>query len=362
MALAIEEGKKGAGFVSPNPLVGCVILDRDGGLLAKGHHARYGDLHAETHALKQIADRTALAGAHLYVTLEPCAHEGRQPSCAKILAELPLASVTYGLRDPNPLVNGRGAEILRASGKKVELFPGLSRELESLAEVFLTNVRLRRPYVALKIAASLDAQVAAADGRSQWITGEEARARGRYFRGIYDAVLTGVGTFLRDDPRLDAREGPFAEKKQRVILLDPAGQSLGKLATSRLLSCRSPDDVYLVTAPGVGPGGAVQHMQIPTGADGFFSPLDLLTPLMTRDIRSVLIEAGPVTASAFLRQGLIDKIFLFIAPKILGRGRSWTEGMDIGGLGQAVGLEIRNCEQLGPDLLLTLGPAQGPSR
>src|SRR5262245_40143194 len=137
MAVAIEEGRKGAGFVSPNPLVGCVILDRNGEFVAKGYHAKIGDLHAETHALQHVADPSRLDGAQFFVTLEPCAHEGRQPSCAKTLAALPIASVTYGLQDPNPKVSGQGVEILRRAGKKVELITELRPELEELAEIFL---------------------------------------------------------------------------------------------------------------------------------------------------------------------------------------------------------------------------------
>jgi diaminohydroxyphosphoribosylaminopyrimidine deaminase/5-amino-6-(5-phosphoribosylamino)uracil reductase len=184
MKLAIEEAARGAGFVAPNPLVGCVILSRDGALIGRGHHERIGEGHAEVRALESVADVSQLNAAQVFVTLEPCAHQGRTPSCAEALAKLPIASVTYGLEDPNPLVAGKGAEILRAAGKTVQIFGGLKTELEEACEIFLMNMREKRAFVALKAAASLDGKIALPDGSSQWITGEESRAHVQSLRGF----------------------------------------------------------------------------------------------------------------------------------------------------------------------------------
>ena len=150
MALAIQEAKKGAGFVSPNPLVGCVILDRDGKFLSKGYHQVFGGAHAEVNAVQGLTDEQ-LRGAKLFVTLEPCAHEGKTPSCAKMLAKKPIAQVIYGLVDPNPLVSGQGAAILKQAGIAAEVFPHFQDELEEVCEVFLWNFRKQKVFISLKI-------------------------------------------------------------------------------------------------------------------------------------------------------------------------------------------------------------------
>lgn len=358
MRLAIEEGSKGAGFVSPNPLVGCVILDKNFEFLAKGYHARLGELHAETHALAAVTDKSRLEGAHLYVTLEPCAHEGRQPSCAKTLAALPIASVTYGLQDPNPRVSGKGAEILRAAGKMVSLFTELQVELEELAEIFLMNQRHHRPFITVKVASSLDGQVALEDGTSQWITGEAARGHVQSLRGFHDAVLTGAGTFLRDNPRLNSRDPRFQNKTLPVILLDPGGETSGKLGPSQLLQVREARDLIVVTAPGVKIPEPVAHIEQPL-KNGEFDLRALIQLLHGRGLNSLFVEAGARTVSSFLRQQLADRLHVFMAPKLLGKGLGWTSGLHISSLAQAVRLEHTRVERLGPDWLITGRPAFG---
>lgn len=351
MALAIEEGRKGAGFVSPNPLVGCVILSRDHELLAQGHHARVGDAHAEINALKSITDRSRLNGAHVYVTLEPCAHKGRTGSCAKHLAGLPIASVTYGLEDPNPLVSGKGAEILRSAGKRAERFTELQGELEDLAEIFLMNMREKRPFVALKIASSLDGQVALADGQSQWITGVEAREHVQFLRGCYDAVLTGVGTIKKDNPRLNSRDPRFKNKTQIAVVLDPRGEL--RFSGLKLLEVRRPQDVIWVTGPDVtvDPQG-VRQVRAPI-QDGRFDLRSLLAQLKEVNIHSLMVEAGPMTNSAFLSADLVDRLDLFVAPKVLGGGLSWTSDLKIPSLGQALRLSRLKMRTFGEDFLIS---------
>ena len=353
MRRAIAEARRGAGFVSPNPLVGCVILDRAGEVLAVGYHARLGDLHAEAHALSQIKDPARLDGAHVFVTLEPCAHQGRQPSCARALAALPIAAVTYGLDDPNPLVSGRGVQILRDAGKIVTRETGLDDELEELAEIFLLNQRHKRPFVACKVASSLDGQVALANGASQWITGEAARARVQHQRGCYDAVLTGVGTVLADDPRLDARDPMFVGRANRLVLLDPRGRLRETFSNLALTRVRSPDDIVYVTGSGVKAPAGVRHVEVGLDGDGTFDLNEVLAQLMAHQIYSVYVEAGPRTVTAFARAGLIDRLFLFVAPKLLGAGRGWTSGLSFTNLDQVVRLDGLRFEPIGPDWLAT---------
>lgn len=356
MALAITEGKRGAGFVSPNPLVGCVILDRNFEFLSSGFHARLGDLHAEASALQQISDRSRLEGAHIFVTLEPCAHEGRQPSCAKTLAALPIASVTYGLKDPNPKVSGQGETILLEAGKKVVEFPLMQTELEELAEIFLLNMKLKRPFVSVKIASSMDGQVALKDGTSQWITGETARDSVQGLRGVYDAVLTGVGTFLKDDPRLNSRDPRYKDRPQRVVLLDPEGLSLSRLATSNLLKVRSLKDIWLVTKPGLSAPDGVHHLTLPLQETGEFQISDLLHELQRHDIHSLFVEAGGQTAAGFFNQKLVDRLYLYLAPKLLGNGLSWTSKLNVESLDLAIELGQARVESMGKDLLLHARP------
>lgn len=347
MRMAIEEGKRGAGFVSPNPLVGCVILDKNGFVISSGHHARVGGDHAEAGALKKISGNKNLEGAHVYVTLEPCAHEGRTPSCAKALAKLPLASVTYGLEDPNPLVSGLGAKIVREAGIKTEKFAGLQGELEELAEIFLLNMRLKRPFVAVKSGVSLDGQLALADGSSQWITGGEARAHANELRGHYDAVLTGVGTLLIDNPRLNSRSERFSSKPQRLVILDPEGKSLSQLAGLNASKVRARSDIVVVTASQRGGDLEVELV----GRE--FDLKAVLAGLQKRGIYSLFVEAGGITTGRFIKSGLMDRLYLFVAPKVLGAGISWTSGLNFPSLDQAFAMENLKAVPMGPDLLLT---------
>lgn len=357
MLMAIEEARKGAGFVSPNPLVGCVIVDRHHHFLSKGFHQRYGEAHAEINALAAVKDPAQLNGAHVFVTLEPCAHEGKTGSCAKALAKLPLASVTYGLEDPFPLVSGKGARIVEAAGIKTEIFAGLKTELEELAEIFLLNQRRKRPFVALKVASSLDGQIAMADGSSQWITGEKSREHTHYLRGCYDAVLAGAGTILKDNPRMNSRHPAFAKKPQRLVILDPSGRAAARLSGSALSEARAPEDIFWVTRPGVAPEDPrVSHLQLNSGGQGF-DLNELLGKLWEKGIRSLFIEGGAHTYAGFLHAGLVDRLYLFIAPRLLGQGLGWTKDLKIPDLSSSLNLTQGQFQALGEDWLFTAKPA-----
>ena len=223
MQLAISEALKGAPFVSPNPKVGCVILDSQGELLSTGYHKKFGEAHAEIEALKNL-NPDQLKGAHLIVTLEPCAHEGKTPSCAKTLAKLPIKKVTFGLVDPNPLVAGQGAKILKEAGIEVEEYQGiLKADLEEVCEEFLWNFRQKKVFVAVKIAQSLDGKIALLNGESKWITGPDSRQKVHELRAQYDAVLVGKNTILIDNPSLDIRH-PKIQKENKVVVLDRSGE------------------------------------------------------------------------------------------------------------------------------------------
>jgi diaminohydroxyphosphoribosylaminopyrimidine deaminase/5-amino-6-(5-phosphoribosylamino)uracil reductase len=357
MRLAIDEAKKGSGFVSPNPLVGCVILNKNAELIGSGYHARVGDVHAEISALRNVKDSSQLEGAHLFVTLEPCAHHGRTPPCAEALAKLPLASVTYGLLDPNPKVSGKGLEVIKAAGIEVKPMPDMQEELENVAEHFLMNMRHRRPFVSLKVATSLDGQMALASGESQWITGEEARAHVQYLRGLHDAVMIGLGTFMADDPKLNSRDERFKDKSQKAILLDPEGRTVSRLAKSAALSVRKKEDFFLVTHPQVvlpPELAGIQHLKIEMTRENW-NWNSIFSQLFEHGVYSVLVEGGSYVFSELIRERHAHRLYMYMSPKILGarQGLSWTKDLSIEKLSQGWALSRMNFQNFGPDVLIT---------
>lgn len=387
---AAREGARGAGHVAPNPLVGCCILDRAGRLLALGHHARFGGPHAEIAALQKITSPADLKGAHVFVTLEPCAHYGKTPPCAQALAQLPIASLTYGLRDPFPAVSGRGDQELRAAGKRVlnleetnpktfqqffTDFPAFklsATQLEQikvrmaeLAEIFLHNLRHQRPFVAVKVAASLDGKIAKASGESRWLTGEPARRHVHRLRAHYDAVLVGLRTFLIDNPSLNVRHPEFPNLQNKVVILDPELKSLPHLAQSQLLRVHAPEKIILTHASTHAPPAEselrragldkINFVGSPLTSTGSLELASLLASLKRCGITSVLVEGGAHTISAFLQAKLVNRLYLFQAPLILGEKEAlgWTSELFSSDLKSAQ--QLRHCRvaRFGRDLLIT---------
>lgn len=351
MALALNEAKKGLGFVSPNPPVGCVILDKDMNFLASGYHHAVGQNHAEIDALSQITDPQKLNGAHLYVTLEPCAHEGRTPSCAKALAKLPIASVNYGLVDPHPQVSGEGLKILQKAGIQVNAISAMKQSLEELVEIFFLNQTKKRPFVALKVASSLDGQMGLHTGESQWITGELARERVQYLRGIYDAILIGIETFLQDSPRLNSRLPEFSNKINWAVLLDPEARSVDILANSPLAQVRPLDKILIFTkkenaGKSWPPNCSVKAIQ--TNSLGFFNLREVLQIMYDVGICSVFLEGGAKVYSTFLADQFVDRIYVFQNMSLLGGGSgvSWSQDLSIATLKDRIHLDAVQSEQL----------------
>ncbi len=364
MRLAIDEAKRGLGFVAPNPPVGCVILSADGELIAQGYHKKFGEDHAEIDALKKVANIEMLKGATLYVTLEPCSHEGKTPSCAKKLATLPIKKVVYGLVDPNPMVAGRGLEILKQAKIETALMTELSDELEALAEHFLFNQRAKGPFVSLKVATSLDGQMAHSTGESKWITGERAREEAHFLRATHDAVLIGKGTFLRDDPGLDIRHPKFVGKKNKVIVVDSSGEVLASLLKSKLMAMHASEEIIVAVGPKLDEASAahllaeragLQIWQCGTGRDGQVNLKSLLVIAFEKGVNSLLVEGGSRIVSAFLRENLAQRYHQFIAPQIIGAksGLSVTHELDLGDWGSRLRLQNPQTAQLGEDILVT---------
>ncbi len=370
MQLAIKEAHKGASFVSPNPLVGCVILDAAGNFLQSGHHEVYGGPHAEINALKGL-NEVQLRGAHVIVTLEPCAHEGKTPSCAKALARLPIKKVTFGLIDPNPLVAGQGATLLKAAGIEAEVFhdedpernQAIQNELEDVCEIFLKNFRQKKLFIALKLGTSLDGQIALKSGESHWITGPQSREYVHQLRSHYDAVLIGSNTLRVDDPALNIRH-PQVKKTNKVVVLDPDGAVLFRYPQLKIASVHEDQNVIwclaAVQRPSLEP--QIQQMerrpQICWVNMQIWGDLDLNhlhEELWNKGLRSLMIEGGAQTANIFLREKHIDRLLLFQAPILMGAGGSisWTSHLKIASMQEKITLQHVKIQQFAFDIFVT---------
>jgi len=339
MRRALELAARGLGETSPNPAVGCVVA-RGGRVVGEGFHARAGGPHAEVGALRQAGPRAR--GATLYVTLEPCAHRGRTPPCAPLVRDAGVVRVVAALRDPNPLVAGRGLSLLRRAGIAVETGL-LAAEAARLDEPFLSWVRLGRPFVLLKAALTLDGRIATASLRSRWITSPAQRRQARWLRRLHDAVLVGVGTALADDPLLlpsPRTRRPFARVVLDSRLRLPARGRLARTAAPRTpvfaLSC-APDPARRreLEASGV--------RVVEVAAEGARVSLPAaLEALGSRGVTSVMVEGGSEVLGSFLAARLTDQVALFRAPLLLG-GRGSRPAF-----GGPDPLEIRDALRLEP--------------
>lgn len=354
---------RGSGCTSPNPLVGCVVV-RDGVIVGEGWHEVYGKAHAEVNALQAAAkdSPTAAQGATLYVTLEPCNHHGLTPPCTQAIVDAGIAQVIYALADPNPRAAG-GAKFLTSHGVQVN-----SGILESEARYqnrfFLKFVASKRPYVIAKTATSLDGRVATRTGHSQWITGPEARQRGHELRQSVDAILVGAGTVISDDPSLTVRlpeklTDKDALRHPRPVVLD----STGRIPLSaKLLNGSLPTRTIIVTTDKM-PGDHRQALEsrgfevlnLPLNALGAgIDPAAILDALGQRGIHSVMIEGGAAVHGSFRDANLIDEIWAFIAPKIIGgdAARSSFAGSGCASLDEATQLVGLHTEWVGHDMLI----------
>jgi diaminohydroxyphosphoribosylaminopyrimidine deaminase/5-amino-6-(5-phosphoribosylamino)uracil reductase len=357
MKMAIEEAARGGPFVSPNPRVGCVVVNVQGEWLSSGHHEFFGGPHAEVNALKGLS-KEQLSGATVYVTLEPCAHQGKTPSCARMLATLPLKKVVYGLVDPNPLVAGQGAQILIDAGIETVRFAGsLEAELEESCEAFLWNYRQKKVFVSLKIAQSLDGQIVLNNGESKWITNEASREYTHWLRACHDAVLVGRGTIEKDNPSLDIRH-PSVQKDNKVVVIDPSGRMLDEASQMKLTRTHATENLFWCVGQKRGVGASSQFARIcpvKENGDGHLNTEAILQTLWDQGIRSVMIEGGARTASHFLQNHQVQRLYLFQAPIILGAGgaRSWTEGLEIKSMKDQIRLQNPRWRSFGGDMLVT---------
>lgn len=352
MSRALELARRGRFTTRPNPQVGCVVVRNDE-VVGEGWHQRAGEPHAEVHALRQAG---ALAtGATAYVTLEPCAHHGRTPPCCQALIDVGIRRVVVACEDPFPRVNGQGLQRLRDAGVQVDV--GLLREQAvELNRGFLANSSRGRPWVRLKFGMSLDGRTALADGRSKWITGEQAREDVHRWRLASGAILTGSGTLLADDPHLTARVPEVAEPLAPLrVVLD---RRLRVPAGARVFDQQAP--TLLVHARDArrdaSPPAHVERLVLDDAEEGAQLGA-LLAELGRRGLHDVFVEAGPTLGGALLRTGLVDELLLYVAPRLLGdEARPLLAGLAPASLDAAPAFQLVDTLQLGADLRLRLHP------
>jgi diaminohydroxyphosphoribosylaminopyrimidine deaminase / 5-amino-6-(5-phosphoribosylamino)uracil reductase len=344
------------GAVSPNPLVGAVIV-RGSEAIGEGYHARLGDLHAERAAIEDCRTHGIdPAGATMYVTLEPCAHSGRQPACAEAILEAGLARVVYAADDPSEKASGRGPGMLRDGGVEVEQAAGEEAAAARLLnQPFRKHARTRLPLVTLKMAASLDGFVATAAGDSKWISGEQSRQLVHSWRADADAVVVGIGTALADDPLLTARGAEALRQPARVVFDSQARLPLD----SQLVRTIGQAPLMVVIGPGAD-GGRVRKLEragaellVAAGPDPADRLAAALGELGRRDITSLLLEGGPVLAGSFAAAGALDELELFVAPLLMGGGRAALEGKGAGLIGEALRALAIKSKPVGDDVLIS---------
>ena len=360
MQRALSLAQQGLGYVSPNPMVGCVIVSESGNIIGEGYHERYGEAHAEVVALKSVSDKAGLKGATMYVTLEPCSHHGKTPPCADLVAGQPFKRVVIAMKDPFKEVDGKGIDKIQKAGIRVDVGV-LKKEAESLNEKWLHYLEFGRPFITLKIAQSADGYIAAPNGDSKWISSEESRRRVHLWRSQDDAVLVGRNTAQNDNPSLTVRMVEGRQPK-RVVIDGPR-----KLPDNLNLFSDAFEEktIVLTYDKGVGrdetdPMLKMLHSNYFRGEvvvteqkKGHVDLRDAMNKLGKLGITSVLVEGGQQLSTALLKEGLVDRLQLFIAPKLLGGGTKSVFGLGIERMEDVIPFRDFKWEQVGPDMLLT---------
>ena len=346
---ALAQARQSLNLTSPNPHVGCVIASSSGEVLGQGFTQQAGGPHAEVVALRDAAAAGHdVRGATAYVTLEPCAHQGRTGPCCDALIAAGIGRVVASIADPNPLVGGQGFARLRAAGVAVEVGPGAAESRELNIGFFSRMVR-GTPWVRLKAAASLDGTTALANGASQWITSPAARADGHAWRARACAVLTGIGTVLDDDPRLDVREVP-TPRQPHVVVVDSQLQT--PLDARLFIACRA---CYIYAAAQNDAKKAALEARGATviylpNAQGKVSLPAMLRDLAQRGVNELHVEAGNKLNGSFVREGLVDELLVYLAPTLLGPGLGMANVGPFDALGQGLAMDFITVERVGPDI------------
>ena len=360
MQQALNMAAQAMRITSPNPRVGCVIVDAWGKVLGQGHTQRAGGPHAEIMALQDAAAKGhSVVGATAYVSLEPCAHQGRTGPCCDALIQAKLGKVVAALSDPNPQVAGQGFERLQAAGIEVQVGDGAAQAADQNPG-FLGRMTRQKPWVRMKIAASLDGQTALTNGKSQWITGPEARADGHAWRARACAILTGIGTVLEDDPLLDLRLCAALETPPRMphlVIVDSRLETpLGaKLFQHTGPGAKTPRQIWIYCAvdhaqkrTALEAQGA--HVTVMPNPHGKVDLHALFTDLARREVNEVHVEAGQKLNGSLIREACIDEFLVYLAPQMLGIGQGMAQWGPLEDLSQGVALRFTETQLIGKDL------------
>ena len=371
MTLALLQAELRPGLPAPNPAVGCVLVSSTGKLIAKGHTQAVGGAHAEVMALRDAAAQgESTVGATAYVTLEPCSHFGRTPPCCNALIEAKVAKVVIALLDPNPLVAGKGVEMLQKAGIEVEVLPVDHPQAIASKELmigFFSRMVRKTPWVRMKIAASLDGKTALQNGQSQWITSSEARDDGHAWRARAGAILTGVGTVLADDPRLDVR-AVVTQRQPHVVIVDStlktpitaqlfaihniAEKSINTPARGIFIYTNSRNSEKKAILEQLGAMVVVLPDSEAFEASGKVDLRLMLQDLAKREINELHVEAGATLNGALISAGLVDEFLIYLAPKLLGAGRGMADFAPLADLTHAMPLDFISVDKVGPDVRL----------
>lgn len=344
---ATRIAEQGRGLVSPNPLVGAVLV-RDGTIIAKDCHRKFGENHAERNLLEKFQEHI-LPTDVLYVTLEPCCHQGKTPPCTDIILVKAVKKIVVGLQDPNPLVNGKGIEFLQKHGVQVTMMEDrqLQKELFWQNRFFFTWIRKKRPWVTLKIAQTLDGRITPRQGLRTRLTGKESMNHMLATRAEYDVVLVGANTVIVDNPHLTARDsdGKLLPHQPRAVILDavlsiPTESQVARSGTLLFRSQQSPKQDQLKEK-------GVTVIQVDAAPDGLLDLRGVLTNLAAQNIASVFVEGGPTVWSSFLREGLADELMIYFAPKVMGNGLSTFNNLGF----NASRLKFRELKTIENDIL-----------
>lgn len=352
--LAIELAKKGNGKVSPNPLVGCVIV-KDERIIAAGYHEKYGGPHAEVNAIESAKE--SVENSTVYVNLEPCSHFGLTPPCADFLIEKKVKKVVIGTLDMNPLVSGKGIKKLKQAGIEVKVGV-LENECANLNRFFFKYISKKMPYVTIKAAQTLDGKIADINGESKWISSLPSRRYVHTLRSYYDAVLVGAGTVLADNPSLTVRyvEG---RNPKKIILdsklsLKPDLRLLDQSETGKTIIVTSMENQKKEKKIKKFIDKGVMFLFVRENANGMLNLNETLRGLAKLNIASILVEGGSNIYSSFIKKNLFDEMLIFIAPKLLGQGLCVVEGLGINSIRKSVKLKVQQVEKVGDDILVHL--------
>lgn len=362
MAKAIQQASKGRYTTHPNPRVGCVLV-RDGELISMGYHKVAGEGHAEVNAIANANGDTQ--GCTAYVTLEPCSHQGKTGPCAKALIKAKVSRLVYGMQDPNPEVAGRGLAMLKDAGIDV-VGPVMEAEVQALNPGFIKRMTEGLPYVRLKLAMSVDGRTAMESGESQWITGPDARLDVQKLRAQSDAIVTGIGSVMTDDPsmtvRIDSDNNPVKSKSVRQpkrIIMDTA---LSIPPESKILYPTNEVQIFCLEdhveaehhKTLAKKGVEVTYAQV--SEEGGIDLVAAMESLADQGINEVLVETGAVLAGSFLQDGLVDEVVVYMAPKLLGSNARPLMQLPLESMSEAVDLELQNLSQIGKDIKLVFKP------